>query len=81
MGEPGVGGVCFVAGADSVLLRWMVLTRTQSSGCPAPPQAKIARQLAAREHQQRKRNLTKYIPNTASAIFGVLESMAGAAAK
>ncbi|GBF92117.1 DNA topoisomerase [Raphidocelis subcapitata] len=43
--------------------------------------AKIARQQAAREHQLRKRNLTKYIPNTAAAIFAVLESMAAAPAK
>jgi hypothetical protein len=40
------------------------------------PQAKIARAQAAREHQQRKRNLTKYIPNAAGAIWTVLSNMA-----
>lgn len=44
----------------------------------AVSQAKIARALAAREHQQRKRNLVKYIPNTCSAIWNVLEGMADA---
>jgi DNA topoisomerase VI subunit B len=42
-------------------------------------QAKIARAQAAREHQQRKRNLTKYIPNAAAAIWTVLEAMADTA--
>ena len=32
---------------------------------------KIARALAAREQKARKRNLTKYIPNAAQAIFTV----------
>ena len=35
--------------------------------------SKITRQLAAREQQQRRKNLTKYIPNAASAIFKVLQ--------
>jgi hypothetical protein len=43
---------------------------------PRGPQAKIARAQAAREHQQRKRNLTKYIPNAAGAIWTVLSNMA-----
>lgn len=49
---------------------------------PAPPsslQVKIAKVLAQREQAQRKRNLTKYIPNAAAAIFTVLEKMAGTA--
>lgn len=37
---------------------------------------KISKKLAAREQQQRRKNLTKYIPNAAAAIFPVLESMA-----
>lgn len=37
---------------------------------------KITKRLAAKEQQQRRRNLTKYIPNAAAAIFPVLESMA-----
>eukprot|EP00877_Chromochloris_zofingiensis_P003200 jgi/Chrzof1/12881/Cz07g10220.t1 len=46
--------------------------------CGVQLKAKIARALAAREHQQRKRNLVKYIPNTCSAIWNVLEGMADA---
>lgn len=44
-------------------------------------QVKIAKVLAAREQAQRKRNLTKYIPNAAAAIFTVLEKMAGSDAR
>lgn len=40
---------------------------------------KIARQQAAREQRQRKKNLTKYIPNVASAVYTVLRSMADVA--
>jgi DNA topoisomerase-6 subunit B len=36
---------------------------------------KIVRQQAAREQRQRKKNLVKYIPNVASAVFTVLESI------
>ncbi len=32
---------------------------------------KVVKALAAREQQARKRNLTKYIPNAAQAIFTV----------
>jgi hypothetical protein len=38
---------------------------------------KISKALALREQQQRKRNLTKYIPDAAGAIFTVLAAMAG----
>ena len=37
---------------------------------------KIAKQQAAKEQKLRKKNLTKYIPNAAYAIFRVLQSMA-----
>lgn len=37
---------------------------------------KISKRLAAREQLQRRKNLTKYIPNAVTAIFPVLESMA-----
>ena len=37
---------------------------------------KITKRLAAKEQMQRRKNLTKYIPNAAAAIFPVLESMA-----
>lgn len=33
---------------------------------------KIIRQLAAREQLQRRKNLTKYVPNAAAAIFKVM---------
>lgn len=37
---------------------------------------KIAKQQAAKEQKLRKKNLTKYIPNAAYAIYSVLQSMA-----
>ena len=45
--------------------------------CCVQLKAKISRQLAAREQKQRKRNLTKYIPNVAAAVHGCLQTMAG----
>lgn len=36
---------------------------------------KISKRLAAKEQMQRRKNLTKYIPNAVAAIFPVLESM------
>ena len=36
---------------------------------------KIAKQQAAKEQKLRKKNLTKYIPNAAYAIYRVLQSM------
>lgn len=41
---------------------------------------KITRQQAAREQKLRRKNLTKYIPNAAAAVFKVLQSMAQAPA-
>ena len=41
---------------------------------------KILRQQAAREQKLRRKNLTKYIPNAAAAVFKVLQSMAQAPA-
>lgn len=38
------------------------------------------RAIAAREQKQRKKTLSKYIPDVANAIYSVLERMAGAAA-
>lgn len=37
---------------------------------------KIVKQQAARDQHQRRKNLVKYIPNAARAVFTVLESMA-----
>ena len=37
---------------------------------------KITRQQAAKEQKLRRKNLTKYIPNAAAAVFKVLQSMA-----
>ncbi|WIA42896.1 hypothetical protein OEZ86_008811 [Tetradesmus obliquus] len=45
--------------------------------CCAQLRVKIAKALALREQQQRRRNLTKYIPDAAGAIFTVLAAMAG----
>ncbi len=36
---------------------------------------KIAKQQAAREQKLRRKNLTKYVPNAASAVYKVLQSM------
>lgn len=41
---------------------------------------KIAKQQAAKEQKLRKKNLTKYIPNAAYAIYRVLQSMSETAA-
>eukprot|EP00882_Tetradesmus_deserticola_P017410 GHRQ01018650.1.p3 GENE.GHRQ01018650.1~~GHRQ01018650.1.p3 ORF type:complete len:186 (+),score=116.73 GHRQ01018650.1:2968-3525(+) len=49
--------------------------------CCAQLRVKISKALALREQQQRKRNLTKYIPNAAGAIYAVLAAMAGSSAK
>lgn len=43
--------------------------------CGVQLKAKIARAQAAREQRQRKKNLTKYIPNVAAAVHAVLASM------
>lgn len=36
---------------------------------------KIAKQQAAKEQKLRRKNLTKYIPNAAAAVFKILQSM------
>ena len=36
---------------------------------------KISKRLAAKEQMQRRKNLTKYIPNAVAAVFPVLDSM------
>eukprot|EP00884_Botryococcus_braunii_P009390 jgi/Botrbrau1/18452/Bobra.0072s0035.1 len=50
--------------------------RSALQACCNQLKVKITRQMAAREQQQRRKNLTKYVPNAAQAIFKVLESMA-----
>eukprot|EP00898_Chlorokybus_atmophyticus_P006071 jgi/Chlat1/6465/Chrsp45S05966 len=44
--------------------------------CCVQLKSKLVKQQQARERQQRKRNLTKYIPDVARAIFTILEDMA-----
>ncbi len=51
--------------------------RTAIQACCLQLKSKIAKQQAAREQRQRKKNLTKYIPNVAAALFTVLQSVAG----
>lgn len=46
--------------------------------CCQQLRSKIAKAQAAREQKLRKRNLTKYIPNVAGAVFTVLKSIADA---
>ncbi|KAL0026624.1 hypothetical protein WJX77_011706 [Trebouxia sp. C0004] len=48
--------------------------------CGLQLKVKITRQQAAREQKLRRKNLTKYIPNAAAAVFKVLQSMAQAPA-
>jgi DNA topoisomerase VI B subunit len=50
--------------------------KTAIQNCCLQLKQKIVRQQAAREQKQRKRNLTKYIPNVAAAVQIVLESIA-----
>ena len=44
--------------------------------CCVQLKSKIARQQAAREQKLRKKNLTKYIPNVAAAVYTVLQAVA-----
>jgi hypothetical protein len=53
------------------------VTHTRTPTVFACLQVKISKALALREQQQRKRNLTKYIPDAAGAIYTVLAAMAG----
>ena len=50
--------------------------RSAIQNCCIQLKKKIVRQQAAREQKQRKRNLSKYIPNVASAVHTVLQSIA-----
>jgi hypothetical protein len=52
--------------------------RSALQACGAQLRAKIARRMAAREQAQRRRNLTKYIPDACNALWGVLQAMAEA---
>ena len=53
---------------------------TEVSSWTMQLKVKITRQQAAREQKLRRKNLTKYIPNAAAAVFKVLQSMAQAPA-
>ncbi|GAB2276977.1 DNA topoisomerase 6 subunit B [Dionaea muscipula] len=44
--------------------------------CCAQLKSKIVKRIQAREQQERKRNLSKYIPDAANAIYDVLKDMA-----
>ncbi len=50
--------------------------RTAIQQCCVQLKSKIAKQQAAREQRQRKKNLTKYIPNVAAALYTVLQAVA-----
>eukprot|EP00889_Picochlorum_renovo_P003283 jgi/Picre1/30313/NNA_005677.t1 len=49
--------------------------RSAIQNCCVQLKKKIVRQQAAREQKQRKRNLSKYIPNVAAAVYTVLQSI------
>lgn len=51
--------------------------RTAIQNCCVQLKKKIVRQQAAKEQKQRKKNLSKYIPNVAAAVHTVLASIAG----
>lgn len=55
--------------------------KSSLQNCCIQLKAKIVRQQQAKERQQRKRNLSKYIPDVSRAIYDVLQLMAGPAAK
>jgi len=64
--------------ADDVeVLRGAVKSAIQA--CCVQLKQKIARQQALRDRTNRKKNLSKYIPNATAAIFAVLQRMAGVA--
>lgn len=50
--------------------------RAALQGCCAQLKVKIARAQAAREQRQRRKNLTKYVPAAAEAVYNVLVAMA-----
>lgn len=50
--------------------------RTAIQQCCVQLKNKITKQQAARDQRQRKKNLTKYIPNVAAALFTVLQAVA-----
>lgn len=52
------------------------VVKTSIQACCLQLRAKLVKQAAAREQAQRKRALTKYIPNVAAAVFTVLQDVA-----
>ncbi|XP_058203016.1 DNA topoisomerase 6 subunit B isoform X2 [Rhododendron vialii] len=50
--------------------------KTSIQQCCVQLKAKIVRKIQAREQQERKRNLSKYIPDATGAIYAVLQEMA-----
>jgi len=50
--------------------------KTSIQQCCVQLKAKIVRKIQAREQQERKRNLSKYIPDATGAIYEVLQEMA-----
>ncbi|KAK2080322.1 hypothetical protein QBZ16_000175 [Prototheca wickerhamii] len=54
-----------------------VAVKTAIQACCLQLRSKLVKQAAAKEQAQRKRVLTKYIPNVAAAVFTVLRDVAG----
>lgn len=67
---------CLCAADDVEEIQAAVKSAIQQ--CGVQLKQKIVRAQAAREQRQRKKNLTKYIPNVAAAVHTVLLSMAAA---
>lgn len=49
--------------------------KTAIQQCCAQLKSKIVKRIQAREQQERKRSLSKYIPNATGAIYGILKEM------
>lgn len=78
--------ICFVrclrdlCGKNGEAIAKLEMSRQTNCASPVQLKVKIMRQQAAREQKLRRKNLTKYIPNAAAAVFKVLQSMAQAPA-
>ncbi|CAI9096366.1 OLC1v1032492C1 [Oldenlandia corymbosa var. corymbosa] len=55
--------------------------KTSIQQCCSQLKFKIVKKIQAREQQERKRNLTRYIPDVTSALYDVLKEMSAHAAK
>lgn len=69
-----------LSGKNGEAIAKLEMPRQTNCAVSVQLKVKIMRQQAAREQKLRRKNLTKYIPNAAAAVFKVLQSMAQAPA-